>query len=272
MLNSILLVSTVTTFHVTKGAAAYALSLAEHFGANISALILDLPGAVAMTDDGPHNVETIDFSMAFKHATDDIRGEADRRGLSLFSIESWSRALGVLAAVTDLARLHDAVIMGCDPTGMLSEQGIAEHVMFEAGRPLFLIPADHREPFAAKKVLLAWDNSPSSARALGVAMPMLLKAETVTLVQIGGEKDIASTLSDPDIAEYLQRRGLNVEIIHRVRGKSGVGDALLAAAQEHSADLLVMGGYGHSRLRQFLLGGVTRRMFDGAPMPLMLVH
>ncbi|MDX2275613.1 MAG: universal stress protein [Hyphomonadaceae bacterium] len=147
----------------------------------------------------------------------------------------------------------------------------AEAWLFGAGRPCFLIPEPHAAGYSAATCCIAWDGSKSAARAIGDALPILRRAQRVIIVTGRNEKPLAQDILAPLVA-YLQVHGITAEPQEIDVAGENIGDVLLSAVDRNKADLLIMGAYGHSRLREFILGGATRRILDLTRVPLLMSH
>jgi nucleotide-binding universal stress UspA family protein len=168
------------------------------------------------------------------------------------------------------ARLHDLTVMARDPE--LSAERI-HNVLMQSGRPLLLAPA---RPVAAigRVVALAWKEGPSAARAVTAAMPVLAKAGQVFLLSVpeGGKTEDISRASAEALAGQLRRHGVKAELRLKPAQALSVSETLLEMAYACGADLLVSGAYGHSRMREFVFGGVTRDLLKDSGLPLFLFH
>jgi nucleotide-binding universal stress UspA family protein len=177
-------------------------------------------------------------------------------------------------AVPDLfirhARLHDLTLLPLRPGDGLV-RWYAEELVFGAGRPVLVVPEDDAHSAAFARVTVAWDFSRAAARALADALPLLTAASAVHLVCVSDEKDVEDR--DPElIAAHLKRHDVDFAYTEvRAAGRS-IHDAIRGYAVDVSSDLLVMGAFGHSRLRQFVLGGATRSVLEAPYMPTLLVH
>jgi nucleotide-binding universal stress UspA family protein len=148
---------------------------------------------------------------------------------------------------------------------------IIEGVLFGSGRHLILSPDSKRSEANFGNVLVAWNDSRESARALGEALPYLRKAKAVTLLMVDRELDRDQPMGS-NAMEHLSHHGISA-VLHQTKSTNGdVGGAILNEARDRNADLIVMGGYGHSRLREWLLGGVTYKLLYESPVPLLLAH
>lgn len=172
--------------------------------------------------------------------------------------------------VSRLARYFDAtVLQQAHPEG-LDTSGIIEAVLFGSGRPVLLVPYVHAAP-QLRTVLIAWDEGRPASRAVRDALPLLAMAERVEIVTVNGGARSRHALMD-NLARHLARHSIAVEQRSIPRGGIDVADALLSYAADENADLLVMGGYGHSRLRELVLGGTTRTVLKTMTIPVLMAH
>jgi nucleotide-binding universal stress UspA family protein len=151
-------------------------------------------------------------------------------------------------------------------------ESLVESVLFESGRGVYLIPPQCKVRQAIRSVLVAWRGTRESARAIAEALP-LLQASTVTrIVMVNSSEPNDRNVRGSDIAAHLDRHGIKVELTSLEAGEETVAGTLLNEAHRMSADLIVMGGYGHSRLREWILGGTTREMIEGSDIPILMAH
>ncbi len=199
---------------------------------------------------------------------------AQREGL-----ESTSRALvcdgiSVASTIGLCARYSDLLILGhSTPIGLTSgDRLVAEDVLLGAGRPVLLVPRTGPSPALPKRVLVAWDAGREATRAVNDALPLLERAEEVTLVVVDPEPAPYGHGEEPgaDIALHLARHQVPTEVV--TLGSSGLstGRAILSTATDRKSDLLVMGGYGHSRMREIMLGGVTLTVLEDMTLPVLM--
>lgn len=167
------------------------------------------------------------------------------------------------------ARSHDLTIVPVDEN--VEYQIVAEDLVFGSGRPVLLLPAAGSAEPAFDNVIVGWDGSRSAARALADALPFCAAANTVRLVQITGDKKVSSQ-SITDIQRHLSYHGIEAVIEEVEAAERDAGAALMDHATETGADLLVMGAYGHSRTREFILGGATRTVLGDVRLSILLAH
>ncbi|MEZ5709531.1 MAG: universal stress protein [Blastomonas sp.] len=175
-------------------------------------------------------------------------------------------------AVLSASRLADVIIVSLGSGGrkdrphpLLDIGELAIH----AGCPVLAIPAEASGFNVGGTAMIAWDGSAESAHALRAAAPLLTMADNVHVVTI---EEKPSAFPSTEAGEYLSRHGVNCELVSRGRGVATIEEELDAVATELGAELLVMGAYGHSRLRETLLGGVTRYFTEDSTIPLLLAH
>jgi nucleotide-binding universal stress UspA family protein len=181
-----------------------------------------------------------------------------------------------LEAMVLHARYADLVVIGQNnaewPSGV--DKDFERSLPIVAGRPVLVVPyAFERRP-VGKRVLVAWNASREAARAVSDALPLLKRAERVDVVSFEPARSGAAHGEEPgaDIALQLARHGVKV-MVSRVDAQDlDVGNQLLSRAFDLSADLIVMGAWGHSRLREFILGGVTRTVLESMTVPVLMAH
>ncbi len=179
-------------------------------------------------------------------------------------------------------RTADLIVVGqADPDGAAVLADLPAHVVLHAGRPVLLTPFSGFSAPVGRRILVSWDASREAARALQLALPLLKAAEHVELA-VFDTRGSGHVMTDTGVADplpYLARHGVEASLsVHAVEVRRGphrrheVGDALLALAGAMAADLLVMGAYGHSRMRETILGGVTRTVFESMTLPVLMAH
>jgi len=169
--------------------------------------------------------------------------------------------------------LTDLVVVGQDDPDHEEplRAALIEALLFQAGVPTLLVPRTVAE-LRPDKAVIAWNGSAQAARAVRAAMPLLMMAQSVTVVIVDEGNAPAGVEQGADIGAYLARHDLDVTVRIVTNAHEGAGQAVLTLAAEDGATWLVMGAYGHSRIRQFLLGGVTRRVLGNATIPVLMAH
>ncbi len=174
-------------------------------------------------------------------------------------------------SVVDLARLHDLVAIPVPESPGFEQSGI-QAAIFGSGRPVVLLPT-HRKKFQwLDRLVLAWDYSREAARALSDALPLLTLAKQVHVVTVLGEKGVNTTCGASDLDKFLCAHNIKYVRHQETLNSSSIGDFLMQYAMDLNADMLVMGAYGHSRLRELILGGATRRVLSDPLLPVFLSH
>lgn len=169
--------------------------------------------------------------------------------------------------------LADIVIVGPSDIGDRGPSALVGELALKAPVPVLVVPKDTKGFDVAAPALVAWNGSSEACVALRAAVPLLAYAAKVTLASVAEASDKQRfDVPSTDGAKYLSRHGIDCEIVEIPRGEAKIADTLFSAAQMRECGLMVMGAYGHSRLAQMLLGGVTRRMLTEPQMPILLAH
>ncbi|HEX7647509.1 MAG TPA: universal stress protein [Noviherbaspirillum sp.] len=171
------------------------------------------------------------------------------------------------------ARYADLVVIGQNDPDELSPvvmPDFPEYVVLNSGRPVLVVPRTGNCDTIGKSVLVAWDASMQATRTVTNALPLLRRAQVVMVVSFNQDTR-PSPSNTSDIAIWLGRHGIKVEVLQR-KTTQRIGEALLAAAAEAESDLIVMGGYGHTRFREIVLGEVTRTMLDTTMVPVLMSY
>ena len=251
------------------------LALCSQYGAHLTAAHTVPPIAVPTYMAAPLPPEIFDQYYAEAEAEAEtvrtsLLEKADAAGVAA----EWHTVRGYPREIlTSHVRYCDIVVVGQpDPEGAAdggATEGLLGDLAIGAGRPVLAIPFAGRHAGFGKRILLAWNDSREAARAAHDALPMLQAAELVTVLVVNTDEDLASA---EEISAHLARHGVTVEAkTETVRGLD-IGDALLNAVSDLSCDMLVIGAYGHSRLREFAFGGVTRHIIGHMTVPTLLSH
>jgi len=198
---------------------------------------------------------------------------------ALFPVAARSLRTPTSLAVTEAAACarHASLSVMLRPGGTWPEDfrnEIFEAVLFESGRPLMLVPPEWKPQTLGRRVAIGWNGKREAARALNDAMPMLRNADEVTVMTVDARPELGGCGKAPgeDIAAHLARMGIRAALRSIDGSGRDAGSALLAEAKEIEADIIVVGGYGTPRLREYVFGGVTRKLSRSADIPVLLSH
>lgn len=197
---------------------------------------------------------------------DEVVG-ADKRGESIVIT---CPALVTPWQLAARARAYDLAIVPI--YGHPETRSIVEGLAFESGRPVLLLPPEGMAGHRFDEIVIGWDGSRAAARALADALPFCERARAVTVVSVAGEKNLPDTAATSDVVRHLHRHGISATQDEVLANGHDAGHALLSHCRQTGADLLVMGAYGHSRTREFILGGATRSVLDKPDVPTLLSH
>jgi len=253
----------------------YALA-AANTGSALTGYLLNLDANAPPNKDG-RSYQQMSAESDLREASnranaDALVDSARNRGVDAQAITTINHAHGIAGCVVDQARLHDLLVIGCDSSGMLSDRLLAENFLFEIGRPMLVAPSDFTGAFTCRRIVVAWDNSRVAARALGDALMLNPGIEEIILLTIGDEKNVRSSLTQEATEHVIMRRNVSVQSYNKSLDGRSIGEAIQESALELNADLLVMGGYGHSRLRDFILGGATLSVLAHPRVPVLISH
>jgi nucleotide-binding universal stress UspA family protein len=211
---------------------------------------------------------------AAKAAAAAFDAAAKREGLSAETHVVGSTVAGAADTFGRMGRRFDlSVAAQADPDDTAPvEDMIIEAALFQSGRPVIVVPYIHRSGLKLDRVMVCWDGGRTAARAIGDAIPLLERAKAVDVVTVTGEKGKWDQVPGVDMGHHLARHGLKVDVKRITAIEGDVEDTLLSYAADIGADMVVMGGYGHSRLREFILGGVTRGMLKSMTVPCLMSH
>ena len=259
-------------------AGSYAVSLAETLGAHVAAIAFALEPVIPPTFMGgmPADLieaQRIESEKSARTAVAAFEEAARRAGVSAESHVITTSLAGAADMFGRIGRRFDiCVAQQAEPDKIAPEDLIIEGALFESGRPVIVVPYIQRAAVKLDRVMLCWDGSRNAARAIGDAMPLLEKAKAVDIVIVASEAPKSNELPGADMAEHLARHGFKVDIKRIVAKDTDVASTLLSHAADTGADFIVMGGYGHSRLREFILGGVTRGFLGAMTVPVLMSH
>ena len=258
--------------------AQFAISVAQAFEAHIAGLAFAYEPVIVPTVMDGMSAAWIDTQRsenraAAQKAIDRFQEACDREGLAGEHRLIEASLGGAAGLFGRIARHFDLAVAGqMAPDRFAPDALFIESTLFESGRPTLVVPYIQQQGLKLDRVLACWDGSHYAARAIADALPFLRRSKAVEIVIVAGRDAPADEVPGADLARHLARHGLAVEVKRLVAADVGVADAILSYAADSAADFIVMGGYGHSRLREFVLGGATRGMLQEITIPILMSH
>jgi nucleotide-binding universal stress UspA family protein len=206
---------------------------------------------------------------------DQFREQASRLGVQ--SLEARLFEEEAQFALLLQSRYADLVVVSQDSAPDAASParttGLPQHLALRGARPVLVVPNNYHGQALASTVVVGWDGNMQAIRAIEAALPLLRRAKAVKLALVNPDElgDLHGEEPGADMAVYLARQGVSVDVVVE-RTALGAGDVLLTLARDTGAGLIVAGAYGHSRVREWALGGVTRDLLECAPIPVLLAH
>jgi nucleotide-binding universal stress UspA family protein len=260
-------------------AVKYAVSVAEAFGANLAAVTFAYEAVLPATlMGGGLPVDFINEQRALAEKAADaavtrLKEMARRSGVAVEARLETTSLAGAADIFGHLARRFDLSIVGqANPDVVGPQELIIEAALFQSGRPVVVVPYIQKTGLTLNRVLVCWDGGRQAARAIADALPFLHRAKAVEVVVVATKLLKSDDSPGADIARHLAHHDLNVDLKRVVTGGTDVANTILSYAADVSADFVVMGGYGHSRLREFILGGATRGVLSSMTIPTLMSH
>jgi nucleotide-binding universal stress UspA family protein len=261
-------------------AADYALSVAAMFGAHLvgTAFVYD-----AVIPDGALGAIPVDLielqqeenSKIANTAVERFNARAKAAGVSAETRTLDATLGGAAALFARIARRFDFSVVGqAQREHGASEDLLIEAALFESGRPVVLVPYIQKQGLKLDRVVVCWDGERTAARAIADAMPFLERAKAVDVVVVAEERkqDKQEEIAGVEMIAHLVRHGVPATAKRTSKGDISIENVILSYTADSGADFLVMGGYGHSRLREFILGGVTRGILASMTLPVLMSH
>lgn len=259
-------------------AGDYAVSVAQVFESHVAGVAVSYEPIIPGTVMGGIPPEFIESQRA---ESDKLAHQAVARfehacKLAGISYETRIISASISGAADQLGRIgrrFDLVVVGQPEREKAGPDEIVdEGVLFESGRPVIFVPFIQRTGLKLDRVMVCWDGSRAATRAVADSMPLLAKAKQVDVVMVANGRAKSDEVPGADLGQHLARHGLNVEVKRITSPDIDIASTILSYAADISADFLVMGGYGHSRLREFVLGGVTRGLLESMTVPVLMSH
>lgn len=180
------------------------------------------------------------------------------------------------ASLLEQSALHDVIIVGPHDIGEEGSRGpsaMAGELAIKAPAAVLVVPDNSKSFDVTAPVMIAWNGSTEAAVALRASLPLLQLSRAVYIVSVAEQREKQRfDFPSSEAGKYLGRHGIKGELVEIPRGKAKVSDSLFLAAEMRDCGLMVMGAYGHSRLAELLMGGVTRRMLSDPQMPVLIAH
>jgi nucleotide-binding universal stress UspA family protein len=257
----------------------FAIAVAEIFDAHIAGVAFayapEFPGYVMPEIPSDVVASMLEASKRAAELAIERFDEAARR--SLVSVEHRlvpTTGMEAPALFAALARRFDlSVVLQSSPDGVANDD-IIESAIFESGRPVVVVPYIHKGGLQLDRVVCCWDGGRAAARAINDALPLLARAARVDLLIVENDKTRNETteIRGVEMAAHLARHDVKVEIEIIPAADIDVADAILSHVADESGTLIVLGGYGHAKLREIILGGVTRAMLKTMTVPVFMSH
>jgi nucleotide-binding universal stress UspA family protein len=260
---------------------AATMPLAEMCQAHVLALSVVPPVAVIATGAADGTPIIVDaHCQLYREEAPAMRAAFDAamrgRGFTAEWRDDDAGAFSVADCVLQYARTVDLVVASQTDTNWPGSDrlDVGQTVVTESGRPVLLVPNSGPHEWVGENVLVAWNARREAARAAFDALPLLQRAKEVKVVWVNpqSEGDREDDIPAADMCAALARHGVKCTAAEQVRPREGVGETLLACAKDFGADLLVMGCYGHTRLREFVFGGASRYVLGHMSIPVLMSH
>jgi len=259
-------------------AADYATSIAATFGAHVAGISFLYEPVIPDGTLGGIPVDLIELQREENSKVANAAVSRFEAGVKKAGISAETRILdatfgGAATLFAQIARRFDLAVVGqAQREGGASDELMVEGALFESGRPLVVVPYIQKRGLTLERVLACWDGGRTAARAIGDALPFLERAKAVDIVIVAEERKGGDEINGANMSEHLARHGVTANVKRIAKGDLAIEDVLLSYAADSGADFMVMGGYGHSRLREFILGGVTRGILGSMTVPVMMSH
>ena len=260
-----------------NSARDYSISVAAALEAHLTGIVFLYGPIVPVSRAGyvPPELEVIERhnQAAVEAARTSFTAASTRAGVKSEPLTLSASLVSAGDQFGQIARRFDLAVVGQpEPETNAVEEIIVEGALFDSGGPLIIVPYIQKTPLKLDHIMVCWDGGRAAARAIRDAMPFLRRAGRIEVVIIANERGKQDQIERADVGAHLTRHGLNAAVKRVPLGDVEVADMLLSHAADEGVDFIVMGGYGHSRLREFVLGGVTRSMLRTMTVPVLMSH
>ncbi|MEK1886179.1 MAG: universal stress protein [Phyllobacterium sp.] len=257
-----------------------AIELCSEINAQLSVLVIAIASLPPL---GDYPIGTADVWVKERHEdlgalrkrVDAVETLVKNANISATVIDEYPEAARIGHVIGRHARYADATIIGASLLrNDLLKTTVVDGALFESGRPILIIPHGGKPTLRPKRVLLAWNSGVECVRAAREALDVMASAEEVHVTLVDPDTSSIGNGPEPgaDIAAYLAHHGAKVTVDRLPSAGKSIADVLKQHATDIGADLIVMGGYGHSRTREWIFGGVTRSMIDTANLPVLMAR
>ena len=260
-------------------APEFAISLARMFGAELFGvafahepvlspdIIAGMPANLLQAMRAQSEKAAGEVIARFAHAAQRVQVAAETRMVTTTDVGA-ANYFGQWARTLDLAVVGQAA-----PDDVVPQDMVVESALLESGRPIIVVPYIQKDPIKLDHIMLCWDGGRAAARAAGDALPLLERASHIDVVTVKDkDRPDEPPATAADVARHLRLHGLEAKDVRLVAPDVEVSDMLLSYAADNSVDFMVMGGYGHAKLREIVLGGVTRGILSSMTVPVLMSH
>jgi nucleotide-binding universal stress UspA family protein len=257
----------------------YAISLADKLDAHLTGIAFSYEPVLPMMGGGMEAIpaEYIDElraenEKAARLAKANFQKSVGEAGLRSDCYSPNASAAGAAALFARIGRHFDLAVVQQAEATTPEYDYLIESTLFEGGRPVIVVPYIHKAAPSFKRALVCWDGSKPAARAIADAIPLLRRADKIEVITIAEAGKVTEEFPGAEIGQHLTRHGLKIEIKRIDVAKIDVGNTILSYAADVGADFVVMGAYGHTRIREFVLGGVTNTILSSMTVPVLMSH
>jgi nucleotide-binding universal stress UspA family protein len=257
----------------------YAISLAETLDAHLSGIAFSYDPVLPIMGGGMEAIpaeyieeQRAENEKAARLAKADFQKSVGEAGLRSDCYSPNASAAGAATLFARISRHFDLAVVEQAEATTPEHDYLIEAALFEGGRPVIVVPYIHKAAPSFKHALVCWDGSRPAARAIADAIPLLRRAGKIEVITIAEAGKVTEEFPGAEIGQHLARHGLKIDIKRIDIAEIDVGNAILSYVADTSTDFVVMGAYGHSRIREFVLGGVTNTILSSMTAPVLMSH
>lgn len=257
----------------------YAISLAETLDAHLSGIAFSYDPVLPIMGGGMEAIpaeyieeQRAENEKAARLAKANFQKSVGEAGLRSDCYSPNASAAGAATLFARISRHFDLAVVQQAEATTPEHDYLIEAALFEGGRPVIVVPYIHKAAPSFKHALVCWDGSRPAARAIADAIPLLRRAGKIEVITIAEAGKVTEEFPGAEIGQHLTRHGLKIDIKRIDIAEIDVGNAILSYVADTSTDFVVMGAYGHSRIREFVLGGVTNTILSSMTAPVLMSH